>query len=114
MATTHGQGTQAEVVLFQQLVRTAESVMAMHAAVGEQRRAEQLRVSLGVRLEAVRTRMPQLAPEQVTQPAIAPELTAAQRAMGGVAPARPGSPLPTPLTPRPQVPTTPPECGAER
>ncbi|MEO7122689.1 MAG: hypothetical protein ABI400_06150 [Lacisediminihabitans sp.] len=34
MATRHGQGTQAEVMLFQQLVRTAQSVMAMHAAVG--------------------------------------------------------------------------------
>jgi hypothetical protein len=110
MATTHGQGTQAEVMLFQQLVRTAQSVMAMHAAVGEQRRAEQLRVSLEVRLEAVRTRLPAL----VDQPAIATQLTPAQRAMGGVAPARPGSPLPTPLTPRPQVPTTPPERGAQR
>jgi hypothetical protein len=110
MATTHGQGTQAEVMLFQQLVRTAQSVMAMHAAVGEQRRAEQLCVCLEVRLEAVRTRLPAL----VDQPAIATELTPAQRAMGGVAPVRPGSPLPTPLTPRPQAPTTPPERGAQR
>jgi hypothetical protein len=110
MATTHGQGTQAEVMLFQQLVRTAQSVMAMHAAVGEQRRAEQLRVCLEVRLAAVRTRIPAL----VDQPGIATELTPAQRAMGGVAPARPVSPLPTPLTPRRQVPTMPPERGAQR
>ena len=111
MATTHGQGTQAEAMLFRQLIRTAQAIYSMHQAVDESRRAAEIRNALGARLDAVRARMPEL----VGVAAESPMTETLRQATGGQAPARPaGSPLPTPLTPRPQVPTTPPERGAER
>jgi len=111
MATTHGQGTQAEAMLFRQLMRTAQAIYSMHQAVDESRRAAEIRNALGARLDAVRARMPEL----VGVAAEGPMTETLRQATGGQAPARPaGSPLPTPLTPRPQVPTTPPERGAER
>lgn len=111
MASTHGQGTQAEAMLFRQLMQTAQAIYSMHQAVDESRRAAQIRDVLGARLDAVRARMPELAAVS----AESPMTDAVRRATEGQAPARTaGSPLPTPLTPRPNVPTTPPERGAER
>ncbi len=111
MATTQGQGTQAEAMLFRQLMRTAQAIYSMHQAVDESRRAAEIRNALGSRLDAVRARMPEL----VGVAAESPMTETLRQATGGQAPARPaGSPLPTPLTPRPQVPTTPPERGAQR
>lgn len=109
MASTNGQGTQAEAMLFRQLMRTAQAIYAMHQAVEESRRAAEIRASLGARLDAVRARLPELAGAG----AEIPMTEALQRATAGEG--RPvGSPLPTPLTPRPQVPTMPPERGVER
>ena len=108
MASTHGQGSQAEAMLFRQLMRTAQAIYGMHQAVEESRRAAEIRSALGARLDAVRARMPELAGVAAESPT-----EAVQRATAGEG--RPtGSPLPTTLTPRPQVPTTPPERGAER
>ena len=116
MATTHGQGTQAEAMLFRQLMRTAQAIYSMHQAVDESRRAAEIRNALGARLDAVRARMPELVGAgSETVAAESPMIWTLRQATGGQAPARPaGSPLPTPLAPRPQVPTTPPERGAER
>ncbi len=116
MATTHGQGTQAEAMLFRQLMRTAQAIYSMHQAVDESQRAADIRNALGARLDAVRSRMPELAGLATGAVAAESPMTETLRqATGGQAPARPaGSPLPTPLTPRRQVPTTPPERGAER
>ena len=115
MATTHGQGTQAEAMLFRQLMRTAQAIYSMHQAVDESRRAAEIRNALGSRLDAVRARMPELVGVDSSAVAAESPMTETLRqATGGQAPARPaGSPLPTPLAPRPQVPTTPPERGAE-
>ena len=60
MATTNGQGTQAEAMLFRQLMRTAQAIYSMHQAVDESRRAAEIRNALGARLDAVRARMPEL------------------------------------------------------
>lgn len=111
MATTHDQGTQAEAMLFRQLMRTAQAIYAMHQTVDESRRAAEIRNALGARLDAVRARIPEL-----VGVAVESSMTETLRqATGGQAPARPaGSPLPTSLTPRPHVPTTPPERGAEK
>ena len=116
MATTHGQGTQAEAMLFRQLMRTAQAIYLMHLGLDESRRAAEIRNALGARLDAVRARMPELVGVSVDGVAAeSPETRTLRQATGGQAPARPaGSPLPTPLTPRPQVPTTPPERGAQR
>jgi len=112
MASTAGQGTAAEAMLFRELMLTVRAIHAMHQAVGEQRRAAQLREALGARLEAVRRRLPELAP---AEPLPAQPATAAELAREGLAPIRPGSPLPTPLSPqRPNVPTAPPERGIDR
>ncbi len=111
MASTGGQGTAAEAMLFRQLMRTAQAIHDMHRAVEEARRAAQIRDALGARLDAVRTRLPELAPAASTSTVT----EAVQRATSGAAPARPGSPLPTKLDPqRPNVPTVRPERGTER
>jgi len=108
MASSGGQGTAAEAMLFRQLMQTIRSVHAMHEAVHESGRARQLAASLGAQLDSVRARLPEL----VAAPTV-PD--AAQRAAGGVAPIRSGNPLPTPLNPqRPNVPTTPPDRGVDR
>ena len=116
MATTHGQGTQAEAMLFRQLMRTAQAIYQMHQAVDESRRAAAIRDALGARLNAVRARMSELVgADSGGVAAESPMTQTLRQATGGQVPARPaGSPLPTPLTPRPQVSTTPPERGAER
>ena len=116
MATTHGQGTQAEAMLFRQLMRTAQAIYSMHLGLDESRRASEIRNALGARLDSVRARMPELVSSVSDAVAAESPMTETLRqATEGQAPARPaGSPLPTSLTPRPQVPTTPPERGAER
>ena len=116
MATTHGQGTQAEAMLFRQLMRTAQAIYSMHQAVDESQRAAEIRNALGARLDAVRARMPELVGVSVDGVAAeSPETRTLRQATEGQAAARSaGSPLPTPLTPRTQVPTTPPERGAQR
>lgn len=109
MASTGGQGTQAEAMLFRQLMQTAQALYAMHNAVEESRRAAEIRSALGARLDAVRSRLPELVGATPTGPVA----EAVQRATAGEG--RPtGSPLPTPLTPRSNVPTIPPERGVER
>ncbi|MGE3194637.1 MAG: relaxase/mobilization nuclease domain-containing protein [Microbacteriaceae bacterium] len=114
MASTQGQGTQAEAMLFRQLMRTAQAIHTMHEAVQEAHRAAQIREALGTRLDAVRRRMPELvgvSADQATDQAT----EAWRRGTAGEGPVRPmGSPLPTPLQPRPNVPTLPPERGTER
>lgn len=114
MASTGGRGTMAEAMLFRQLMRTAQAIHDMHRAVEESRQAAQIRNALGVRLDAVRERLPELVP---AAPA-GPETESVQRATSGSALARPGSPLPTPLQPhRPTTPTArpaQPERGSER
>lgn len=111
MASTGGQGTVAEAMLFRQLMRTAQAIHDMHRAVEEAQRAAQIRDALGARLDTVRTRLPELAGAPSTSTAT----EAVQRATSGAAPVRPGSPLPTPLNPqRPNVPTGKPERGTER
>ena len=40
MATTHGQGTQAEAMLFRQLMRTAQAIYSMHMAAAVEHDAE--------------------------------------------------------------------------
>lgn len=111
MASTQGQGTQAEAMLFRQLMRTAQAIHSMHEAVQEAHRAAQIRDALGARLDAVRQRMPEL----VGAGADPTTTEAVRRATAGESPVRPmGSPLPTPLQPRPNVPTLPPERGTER
>jgi len=121
MATTHGQGTQAEAMLFRQLMCTAQAIYSMHQAVDESQRAAEIRNALGARLDAVRARMPE--PVGIAADGVAAESPMVEsaetrtlrQATEGQAPARPaGSPLPTPLTPRRQVPTAPPERGAQR
>ncbi len=113
MASTGGQGTAAEAMLFRQLMRTAQAIHDMHRAVEEARRAAQIRDVLGARLDQVRARLPEMA---TAAPAATAE--AVQRASSGTAPARPGSPLPSPLnSQRPAVPAArprPPERGTER
>ncbi|WP_240423266.1 relaxase/mobilization nuclease domain-containing protein [Leucobacter sp. wl10] len=114
MASTGGRGTMAEAMLFRQLMRTAQAIHDMHRAVEESRQAAQIRNALGVRLDAVRERLPELVPAAP----VGPETEAVQRATSGSALARPGSPLPTPLQPhRPTTPTArpaQPERGSER
>jgi hypothetical protein len=124
MATTHGQGTQAEAMLFRQLMRTAQAIYSMHQAVDESRHAAEIRTVLGARLDTVRARMPELA--GISTDSVAAQSlgsTAVRQATGGQEAARPaGSPLPTPLTPsltppltpRREVPTMPPDRGADR
>lgn len=110
MATSSGQGTQAEAMLFRQLMHVATAIRTMHEAVQESQRAAQLRGSLEGRLDAVRRRMPELVGAGTE-----PTSMALPRGLGGENLSRPmGSPLPTPLKPRPNVPTLPPERGTER
>jgi hypothetical protein len=109
MASTGGHGTQAEALLFRQLMRAAQAIHGMHQAVEEARHAAAIRSSLGERLDAVRVRLPEM-PD--TRAGVgAPE--AVQRANAGEG--RPlGSPLPTPLAGRATTSEAVPEQGIDR
>ena len=88
-------------------MRAAQAICSMHQAVDESRRAAEIRNALGERLDAVRARLPELVGAgSDTVAAESPMTETVRQATGGQASARAaGSPFPTPLTLRPQVPT---------
>ena len=103
---TSKNSTVAQTLLMRELTRLARSLHDMHQAVGDATRAREIRAVMTDRLRLVVDQMPAPAPDRAggSVAVLAPELQAVQKRIEAQRGTQPGSPLPTPLEKRTQVP----------
>ena len=100
-----GSGTVAQTVLLRQLANTIKALHDAHQATGDARRANEIRDIVTQRLSDVYERLPPERELAATAAGDAQASEAARIAGQGQLPARaPGSPVPTPIQPRPTRP----------
>lgn len=97
---TAGRNTAAEAALFHQLGRLSVALVDAHHAAGDSRRAEQIAATLRTKLTTIREQLPATAATVTPANELTAEQHSARRAQQGLATTSPGSPLPTPITPR--------------